>query len=149
MLSRSEGGAPLATRSEVGWAAVVGRSNWGTPQIAGPTFTQRYLWAVASLLTATEARQLGALISWQDKRYKSKLDGALRLIDEFQVTGSEESPHSKTLLTTSTETWNASWVYGYPVCSVIIQPNENWLQGVGRSASGHSLYLATFSMIEL
>ena len=149
VLFRQPTDAPLALRSELGYAEVTGRSNYGTPQVSGPNYDPTYQWAVAAMLTEAEARQLGALAKWRDRQYKSNANGRLRLIDQVEYLDSEASPHSRTLLATLTETWNAGYSYGYGVFDVKIQLPPDWRSQAGLWASGSQARLCTFSLIEV
>lgn len=148
-LFRSPAGAPLASRSPLGYAELTGRSNRRTPQISGPAYAPTYAWAVATMLTLDEALQLEALATWQDRSYKAKADGALRLIDELEPLGPEPDPHSRTLLSPITPTWASSYRYGYGVFAAKLQLTEDWKQQVGVWASGAEARLCTFSLVEL
>lgn len=148
-LFRSPAGSPLTSRSPLGYAEVTGRSNWGTPQVSGPTHAPTYAWAVATMLTLDEALQLEALAVWQDRAYKAKTDGALRLIDETEFLGPEPNPHSRTLLEAITPLWGAGYRYGYGVFAAKLQLPEDWKQQAGVWASGGEARLCTFSLVEL
>jgi len=148
-LFRSSPEAPLASRSALGFAEVSGRSNRGTPLVAGPAYAPAYAWAVATMLSLTEALQLEALAGWQDRAYKAKTDGALRLIDETEVLGPEPDPHSRTLLEPLTPLWADTYRYGYGVFAVKLQLPEDWKQQQGVWASGDEVRFCTFSLIEV
>lgn len=146
---RRGSGDSVSTRSEVGFSALAGRSNWGTPQVSGPAYSTKYQWAVATMLTESQARQLGALAKWQDAAYKARTDGALRLIDEVELLDDEPNPHSRTLLSALTTTWNSGYRYGYGVFPVLLQLPPDWRQQVGRWATGEGARLCTFAVSEL
>ena len=149
VLYRSPADSPLATRSPLGYAEVTARSNRGTPQVSGPAYAPTYAWAVAALLTLTEALQLEALSTWQDRAYKAKTDGKLRLIDEVEMLGPEPDPHSHTLLSTITPAWASTYRYGYGVFAIKLQLPEDWKQQVGTWTGGVEARLCTFSLVEL
>lgn len=141
-------GAPV--RGEIGYASLAGRSNNGIPQIIGPSYGEKFIWPVAAMLTLSQARQLGALAKWQSRTYKASQDGALRLIDEIDYLDSEPSPHSRSLLSAITESWNSGYVYGYGVFDALIQLPQDWKQFLGKwNASGDQARLAAFTLIEL
>ena len=148
-LSRAPAGTPLALRSELGFAELAGRSNWGTAAIAGPAHTPKYTWAVAALVTLDEALQLGALAKWQDAAYKAKADGALRLIDETELLDPEPNPHSRVLLSVLTPTWASGYRYGYGIFPVLVQLPSDWKTQVGRWSTGDDARLVTFSLLEI
>jgi hypothetical protein len=149
VLFRSPAATPLAVRSPLGFAEVSGRSNRGTPQVSGPAYSPTYVWSVATMLTLDEALQLEGLATWQDRAYKAKADGALRLIDELELLGPEPSPHSRTLLQAITPPWATSYRYGYGVFPVKLQLPEDWKQQAGVWASGAEARLCTFSLLEV
>ena len=149
VLFRSPADSPLASRSPLGYAEVTGRSKRGTPSVAGPTTAPTYIWAVATMLTLDEALQLEALAGWQDRAYKAKADGALRLIDETEFLGPEPTPHSRTLLTAITPAWASTYRYGYGVFAAKLQLPEDWKQQAGVWASGAEARRCTFSLVEL
>lgn len=143
-----DAGAPV--RGEIGYASLAQRSTNGLPQIVGPAYGEKFLWPVAAMLTLSQARQLGALAKWQSREYKASRDGALRLIDEVDYVDSEPTPHSRTLLSSIPESWNSGYVYGYPVCPVLLQLPQDWKQFLGKwNSSGVEARLATFTLIEL
>lgn len=148
-LFRSPAGSPLASRSPLGYAEVAGRSTWGTPQVSGPAFAPTYAWAIATMLTLDEALMLEALAVWQDRAFKAKTDGALRLIDETEFLGPEPDPHSRTLLTPLTLTGAPTYRYGYGVFAAKLQLDQDWKQQVGVWATGAEARLCTFSLVEL
>lgn len=130
--------------------AIAQRSNGGVSQIVAPAYEPKFIWTVAAMLTQAEARQLGALAGWQDRAYKANQDGALRLIDEIEFLDSEPSPHSRTLLSTLTESWNASYVYGYGVFPVLAQLPQDWRELIGRwTGSGEEARVVTFTLLEI
>jgi hypothetical protein len=149
VLFRSPAGSPLASRSPLGYAEVAGRSNRGTAQVSGPAYAPTYAWAVATMLTLDEALQLEALAVWQDRAFKAKTDGALRLIDETELLGPEPNPHSRTLLTPITPAWGSGYRYGYGVFAAKLQLDQDWKQQIGVWASGAEARLCTFSLVEL
>jgi hypothetical protein len=149
VLYRASAEAPLASRSELGFSTLEGRSNWGTSQVSGPNYSARYSWAIAAMLTEDQARQLGALAKWQDGQYKGQSDGKLRLIDELEPLDPEPTPHSRTLLSALNPSWNAAYSYGYGVFDVLLQLPEDWRQQVGRWATGEGARLVTFVAVEL
>lgn len=148
-LNRAAAGAPMAVRSELGYAELSGRSNRGTAQISGPAYKPTYTWAVAALVTLDEALQLGSLAKWQDSQFKAKLDGVLRLIDETELLDPEPNPHSRVLLSVLTPTWASGYRYGYGVFPVKLQLPQEWKQQVGRWSTGDEARLVTFSLIEI
>lgn len=148
-LGRGPAGEALSTRSEVGYSELIGRSNWGTPQVSGPVHNPKYQWAIAAMLTESQARQVGALAKWQDAAYKARTDGALRLIDEAELLDDEPNPHSRTLLTPLVTPWNSGYRYGYGVFPVLIQLPQDWRQQVGQWSTGEAARLCTFVVVEL
>ena len=158
VLFRSPADSPLASRSPLGYAEVVGKSQWGVSQVAGAQTIVTYSWAVAAMMTKAEAQRLTKLANWQDWGYKgitntgapaAKQARPMRLIDEIEELDGEPSPHSRTLLTPLTDPDNAAWVYGYGVFNVKIQLPQDWRQQVGVWASGAEARLCTFSLVEL
>lgn len=142
--------AGVPVRGEIGYAEVAGRSNNGISQISGVAYDPTFIWPVAAMLTQAQARQLGALARWQDREYKARRDGALRLIDEIDFLDSEPSPHSRSLLSAISESWNAAYVYGYGVFPVKLKLPQDWRQMIGRWVdSGEEARLVTFTLIEL
>ena len=131
------------------FVSLSGRSAAGTPQIGGPSYNPTFIWPITCLLTESEARQLGALALWQNREYQAGNDGALRLIDETEYLDSEPSPHSRTLLTTLTESWNASYEYGYGVFKVKLALPQDWRSQVGVWSDGSGARLLTFVIEEV
>lgn len=150
VLDRWTPDAGVPVRGEIGYAEVAGRSNNGISQISGVAYDPTFIWPVAAMLTQAQARQLGALARWQDREYKARRDGALRLVDEIDFLDSEPSPHSRTLLSSLQESWNSNFVYGYGVFPVKLQLGQDWRQLIGRWVdSGEEARLVTFTLIEL
>lgn len=143
-----ENGAPM--RSRLADVEVTGRSSYGTPQIGGPSYGPIYSWPVVAMVTKAQARQIGALVGWQNQEYLAERDGALRLIDEVEELDSEPSPHSRTLLSAIAEDWSGSYVYGYGVFKVKIQLPPEWRQFLGRwTDSGEEARLVSFRLEEV
>ena len=149
VLFRSAPGEPLTSRSQLGYAGVTARSNRGAAAISGPAYAPTYIWAVASMVTQTEAQQIAALAGWQDRAYKARANGALRLLDETEYLDPEPTPHSRPLLASLTPSWASGYRYGYGVFAVKLQLPEDWRQQVGVWATGEQARLVTFSLVEL
>lgn len=157
-LNRSPAGTPLALRSELGYAELSSRSNRGSAQITGPAYPITYVWAVAAMVTKTEARRIGKLAKWQDWGYKgitnagvpaTRVERPLRLIDETEELDGEPSPHSRTLLSILPDPDAEGWVYGFGIFNVKLQLPQDWRQQVGRWSTGEDARLVTFSLLEI
>lgn len=130
--------------------AISDRSLNGIAQITGPAYNPKFIWPVAAMMTQAQARQLGAKAGWQDREFKAKRNGALRLIDEIEYLDSEPTPHSRTLLSAISEGWNSSYQYGYGVFDVLIVLPQDSRQLIGRwNDSGEEARLVTFTLLEV
>ena len=134
-------------RSRVGFASVLGVSNWGTAAIDGPSYDYRYAWSCAFNLPPADRRHLKALANWQDRTYKSGADGKLQLTDELHELDPEPSPHSKAILSGTSQSWagGSGYVYGYGVFDVKLEPGEDFEQRINWLGSE----VLSFRLVEL
>ena len=79
----------------------------------------------------------------------ANIDSGLRLIDEIDHVDSEPTPHSRTLLTPISESWNSNYTYGYGVFDAILQLSQDWRQLTGVWSDGEGARTLTFSILEL
>lgn len=107
------------------------RSLSGTAELNGTVFASKLAWEINTVFTDADIRLINALKEWQDAAYRSGSDGALRLIDQHEYLWGETSPHSRTLLSSISESYNASVVYGHGVFSVALTLPNNWRQSLG------------------
>lgn len=134
-------------RSRIGFASAIGVSNWGTTAIAGPAYTYKYFWQCAFNLSPEDKLHLRALANWQDRTYKAIEDGALLLTDELHELDPEPSPHSKTILSGTSQSWagGTGYVYGYGQFLVKLEPGEDFEQRINWIGSE----VLTFRLVEL
>jgi hypothetical protein len=126
-LAKAPGGESLSSRSEIGMLLPADRSNAGTLAVNAPTHAIKYQWEFNAVLSEADSLVLGALIAWQ----KANPATGLRLIDEVEYL--DPVPvQSRTLLATLNPTWNATYVYGYGVFSVVLIIGEGWRARFGR-----------------
>lgn len=128
-------------------------------QIQSPTFTAtgvglltgtiaryRFTWELAVSLPKLQALHLESFVMLQDRRYSARQDGRMILIDEFDEVPPEPSPHSKTLLASSTLNGLA---YGYAQFNVKLMLGDRHKTGQGVAGDGTEQKLVQFSAIEL
>lgn len=99
---------------------LAGRTIGGSGNIEGTVTDYIHSWELSVLVFEEEARQLEALIAWQQKLLGQRLDGRLLLTDEFEYTLPVFGTHPKTLLSGSTITVAPGCTTGFPICKVIM-----------------------------
>jgi hypothetical protein len=137
--------APLSLRSSLGFDTAGDPTTYGTTPIFGPQYTPKELWALAPLLTNTEAQHLRGLLTWQ-KANKA----ALRLIDEVYPITVLTTYNTRTLLSETTPSWGGAFRQGFGIFAVQLQIDGPWNDYFGIWAdSGEQARLATFTAVEL
>ena len=148
-VKRFVGGFAGYKRNPPGRPLQLGVTPWRNPIIVGDG-SEYYQWAIAADFTESENQLFDALVGFQAGRYSAFLNGALTLVDQFELLAPETGTYSRTLFSSQTSSVGAAWTTGYGQFNVLAVLPDGTFEPAGYGAIARTNFKRRqFGLIEL